>query len=151
MYEYEQISDKTKIMWKENFNLTTEKYKQVSGYIFNEKNELLIVKNKDTWTIPGGHPELYEYTLGTLIREVMEEAYVSIKNIKYLGAVEVLEGKETYYQLRYFARVDKIYDFKEEYEISERKFIKLEELNKYIKWSNGITFKAQIETVKKFL
>ena len=52
--EYEQISDKYKIMWKENFNLTTEKYKQVSGYIFNEQNESLIVKNKDTWTIPGG-------------------------------------------------------------------------------------------------
>lgn len=151
MIEHEQISEKCKILWKENFELTTEKYKQVSGYIFNGKNELLIVKNKDTWTIPGGHPELYEYTIGTLIREVMEEACVSIKNIKYLGAVEVLEEKEKYYQLRYIAKVDKIYEFKKEYEISERKFIKLEELNKYIKWSEGITFKAQLESAQKII
>ena len=34
---------------------------------------MLIVKNGDTWTVPGGHPELYEYTIGTLVREVMEE------------------------------------------------------------------------------
>ena len=47
----------------------------------------------------------------------MEEAYISIKDIKYLGAIEVLEGKEKYYQLRYLARVDKIYDFAEEHHI----------------------------------
>ena len=83
MSKYEKFSESCKIMWKENFNLTTEKYTQVSGYIFNDKNEMLIVKNGDTWTVPGGHPELYEYTIGTLVREVMEEACVSIKNIKY--------------------------------------------------------------------
>ena len=149
--KYERISEKHEILWKENFKLTTEKYKQVSGYIFNENNELLIVKNKNTWTIPGGHPELYEYTIGTLIREVMEEACVSIKDIKYLGAVEVLEEKDKYYQLRYMARVDNIYEFRKEYEISERKFIKLEDLNKYITWSGGITFQAQLNSIRKFL
>ena len=103
MSKYEKLSESCKIMWKENFNLTTEKYTQVSGYIFNDKNEMLIVKNGDTWTVPGGHPELYEYTIGTLVREVMEEACVSIKNIKYLGAVEVVESNDKYYQLRYIA------------------------------------------------
>ena len=143
MNNYEIISDNCKILWKEGYNLTTEKYTQVSGYIFNEKEELLIVKNDNSWTIPGGHPELYEYTYGTLIREVMEEACVSIKDIKYLGAVEVIENNEKYYQLRYVAKVEK------EYEINERKFVKLEELNKYIKWSNGITFQAQLKSVEK--
>ena len=151
MSKYEKISENCKILWKENFNLTTEKYTQVSGYIFNENDELLIVKNENTWTVPGGHPELYEYTIGTLVREVMEEACVSIKNIKYLGAVEVIEGNDKYYQLRYVARVKIIYRFKHEFEISERKFVKLEDLKKYISWCDGVTFKAQIESAKKQL
>lgn len=149
MEKYEKLSDNCKILWREKFNLTTEKYTQVSGYIFNDKNELLIVKNEDTWTVPGGHPELYEYTIGTLIREVMEETCVSIKNIKYLGAVEVIENSEKYYQLRYVAKVKCVHRFKQEWETSERKFVKLEELKKYIKWCDGITFKKQLDYAKK--
>ena len=131
--------------WSRSFNISG------NGYIFNDKNEMLIVKNKDTWTIPGGHPELYEYTIGTLIRETMEEACISIKDINYMGAVEVIENGEKYYQLRYFARIDKIYEFKQEWEICERKFVRLENLKKYIKWSDGITFKSQIESLKKII
>lgn len=151
MKEYEQLSEDCKIIWRPDFNLTTQKYTQVSGYIFNEKNELLIVNNKENWTIPGGHPELYEYTLGTLIREVMEEACVSIKDIEYLGAVEVVDKEEIYYQLRYFARVEKIHEFKDEWEVIDRKFVNLDNLNEYITWSNGKTFKAQLESAKKYL
>ena len=151
MKEYENISNNCKIIWREDFCLTTEKYKQVSGYIFNDQNELLIVKTKGVWTIPGGHPELYEYTIGTLIREIMEEACVSIKDIKYIGAVEVVEFNEIYYQLRYVAKVKKIYRFKKEWETSERKFVKIEELGNYIKWCDGVTFKAQMVTVLKNL
>ena len=149
MMEYEKISENCKILWKENFELTTEKYTQVSGYIFNENNELLIVRNENTWTIPGGHPELYEYTIGTLVREVMEEACVTIKDIKYLGAVEVIENDEKYYQLRFFARVDEVLEFNKEFEISERKFVKLEDLKKYITWCDGVMFKAQLDSAKK--
>lgn len=148
MKEYEKISDNCKICWIEKFNLTNEKYTQVSGYIFNDKNELLIVRNGDIWTIPGGHPEVNETRLDTLNREVMEEACVTIKDIKYLGAVEVVED-ETYYQIRYTARVDEILDFDEKWEISERKFIDLRELENYIKWSNGIMFSRQLESAKK--
>lgn len=151
MMEYEKISENCKILWKENFELTTEKYTQVSGYIFNENNELLIVRNENTWTIPGGHPELYEYTIGTLVREVMEEACVTIKDIKYLGAVEVIENDEKYYQLRFFARVDEVLEFNKEFEISERKFVKLDDLKNYITWCDGVTFKAQLDSAKKIL
>ena len=151
MNNYEVLSKNCKIRWIENFDLTTQKYKQVSGYVFNDNNELLIVKNKDTWTIPGGHPEVYEYTTGTLIREIMEEACVSINKIKYLGAVEVVENNETYYQLRYIARVKDVLEFVKEWETSERKFVKLEDLNQYIKWYDGFTFRAQLETIKRVL
>ncbi|MBQ4558580.1 MAG: NUDIX hydrolase [Clostridia bacterium] len=146
---YEQISDNCKMLWKENFTLTDEKYTQVSGYIFNDKNELLIVKGEKFWTIPGGHPEEGETQLETLSRELMEEACVTLKDIKYLGAVEVVENGEIYYQLRYTAKVKDILEFTKEWEINERLFVKLDDLNKYITWSNGVTFKSQIISAKK--
>ena len=149
MGEYEQLSSNCKICWRENFNLTKEKYTQVSGYIFNENNQLLIVRNGDTWTIPGGHPEANETQLDTLNREIMEEACVTIKDANYLGAVEVVED-EQYYQIRYTAKVDEVLDFDDQWETSERKFIDLEDLPNYIKWSKGIMFSRQIESAKKF-
>ena len=150
MEKYEQISDNCKLLWHEGFELANQKHTQVSGYVFNDKNQILIVKNGKTWTIPGGHPEQGETHLETLNREMMEEACVTLKDINYLGAVEVVENNETYYQLRYTAKVDEILPFKQEWEISERLFINLEDLTKYIKWANGITFAAQIESAKKF-
>ena len=149
--EYEQISENVKMLWRENFKLGKKRYTQVSGYIFNDKNEMLIVRNKDTWTVPGGHPEKGETRIQTLKRELMEEGYVTLKNIHYLGSVEVVENGETYYQTRYVAFVDKVLPFKEEYEISERKFVKPIDLIKYIKWANGITFKAQIKSAEEYL
>ena len=71
MEEYEILAENLKIMWKENFKITNEKYSQVSGYIFNEKNQLLIVKNGSTWTIPGGHSEINETKIETLNREII--------------------------------------------------------------------------------
>lgn len=135
--------------WKESFEITNEKYTQVSGYIFNDNNQLLIVKNHKTWTIPGGHPEVAETKEETLKREIMEESCISLKNIKYLGAVEVIEDGEVYYQLRFTAITKEILPFKEEWEINERKFVDLKELDKYITWSNGKTFSEQIESSKK--
>ncbi len=149
MKNYEILSNDCKILWKENYKITTEKYTQVSGYIFNDKNQLLIVKNGDTWTIPGGHPEKGETQIETLSRELMEEACVILRDIKYLGCVEVVEKNEVYYQLRYTAKVKEILPFTKEWETNERLFVDLKDLSKYIKWANGITFKAQINSAKK--
>ena len=150
MRKYEQLSENCKILWCEGFKLNSEKHTQVSGYVFNDQNQLLIVKNGKTWTIPGGHPEANETYLQTLDRELMEEACITLKDVNYLGAVEVVEDGETYYQLRYTAKVKDVLPFKQEWEISERKFVDLEDLPKYIKWSTGITFSAQISSAKKF-
>lgn len=150
MKNYEILSETCKIRWIEDFQLNGEKYTQVSAYVFNENNQLLIVKNGSTWTIPGGHPEKGETKLETLEREMMEEACITLKEINYLGAVEVVENDEVYYQLRYTAFVKDILPFKKEWEIDERKFINIDELPKYIKWSKGITFASQIESAKKF-
>lgn len=150
MKNYEILSDTCKIRWIEGFQINSEKYTQVSAYVFNENNQLLIVKNGSTWTIPGGHPEKGETKLETLERELMEEACVTLKEINYLGAVEVVENDEVYYQLRYTAKVKEILPFKKEWEIDERKFIDIKDLPNYIKWSKGITFASQIESAKNF-
>lgn len=150
MQEYEVLSPTCKMRWLENFEITNQKYTQVSGYVFNDQNELLIVLNDKTWTIPGGHPESGETKLDTLNRELMEEACVTLKDIHYLGAVEVVENDETYYQLRYTAKVDSLLDFAKEWEISERKFVALDNLPEYIKWAKGVTFSTQIDSAKNF-
>ena len=150
MKQYEQISDNCKLLWCEGLEITNQRYTQVSGYVFNDKNQLLIVKNGKTWTIPGGHPEQNETKLQTLSRELMEEACVTLKDIHYLGAVEVVEKGETYYQLRYTAKIDELLPFNQEWEISERLFVDLEDLPKYITWSKGITFAGQIQSAKHF-
>lgn len=147
MNQYEQITPTCQMIWREKFDFTSKKYTQVSGYIFNESHQLLIVKNEDTWTIPGGHPESGETILETLNRELNEEACITIQEPYYLGAVEVVENNQIYYQLRYTALVKDILPFKQEWEISERKFINLNDLPKYITWSQGITFQAQLQSV----
>lgn len=147
--DYEVLAPNCKIRWIDNFQIDKQRYTQVSAYVYNEKNQLLIVKNGNTWTIPGGHPEVNETQQQTLERELMEEACVTLKEIKYIGAVEVVEDDKVYYQLRYTAKVDKILPFKQEYEISERNFVNLDELTKFIKWANGETFQKQILASKK--
>lgn len=51
MKNYVILSDNCKILWCESLNLTIQKYTQISGFIFNDKNQLLIVRNEATWTI----------------------------------------------------------------------------------------------------
>ena len=43
-----------------------------------------------------------------------------------------------------------MHDFKEEWEIDERKFVNIDELPNYITWANGITFKAQVNSALDF-
>jgi ADP-ribose pyrophosphatase YjhB (NUDIX family) len=134
--------------WIEGGLPAVEHVSQVSGYIFNGKKEMLIVKNKQ-WTIPGGHPEEGEEYIETLIREVREESNVEIKNIVYIGQVRVthISNGEVTFQLRYTAEVDVINDFEQkEFEVSERLFISPAELTTYIPWANGVVFSTEVNT-----
>lgn len=48
----------------------------VDGIVENEKNEILLVKNRDkeVWTVPGGQVEIGENLIDALIREIKEES-----------------------------------------------------------------------------
>ena len=134
-------------LWNEGGEIPQQDVSQVSGYVFNDKGELLIVKSKN-WTIPGGHPEVGETYIETLKREIMEEAMLDIDNIKYLGNVRVtdLETNEVKHQLRFTASVASIYDFIKEFETSERIFIEPLKLASYIPWANGKVFMLEIKS-----
>ena len=151
MENYEILSENLKIKWIKDFDFKNKKYTQVSGYIFNDRNELLIVKSGKSFTIPGGHPEINETSMDTLNREIYEDAYVEINDIEYLGAVEVVENNETYYQLRYIAKVKNILPFEGKWETTLRLFVNVDSLIDYIKWANGIAFKAQVDDAYKLI
>ena len=65
--------------------------------VFNEKNELLLNLRADTntWGIPGGAMELYETIEETAIRELKEEAGISVEALEL---VTVLSGNDFYFE-----------------------------------------------------
>lgn len=133
--------------WVKGGEVPKDKITQVSGYVFDNDQKMLIVKNKN-WTIPGGHPEGDEAPIDTLKREVLEESQIEIDDIKYLGFVEVLDiEKDTkQYQLRFTARAQKEKEFKGDFETTERTFVDpVVELSNYIPWASGKVFSREIE------
>lgn len=142
------------LTWHETNTLPNGVIKQVSGYVFNDDGELLIVKSGKHWTIPGGKPEGEETPNETLTREIIEEAAVDIKDTSLFGYVEVMpeeDPDDVYYQLRFFARVDAIHDFTSEFETSERLFVPLEQVKDYIKWFDSAIFQKEFTKATSFI
>ena len=65
--------------------------------VFNDKKELLLNLRTDTntWGIPGGAMELYETIEETAVRELKEEASISVDELEL---VSILSGKEYYFE-----------------------------------------------------
>jgi len=118
---------------------------QAYGICFNTAGEILVLdqKGNHTWTLPGGHVEPGETPEQALTREIMEEADVTVKNIRLLGFQQVDDsgsGETPYYQARYVATVDQILPQTPDPamgRIHERRFVPAAKINDYIKW--GIT------------
>lgn len=133
------------------------KISQVVGYCFDDAGRILIIKNKRGWGFPGGHPEPGERPEDTLRREVAEEAYITLKDPRLIGYMEVKDPKNEsvegthYIQLRYLAKIETVNEFKKEFETSERDFVDITSLSQYVSWINSPTGKGQMETLARHI
>lgn len=126
---------------------------QCSGYVFNDKNQLLLVQKKNgKWSIPGGKPESSELFHQTFEREVCEESCVKIHGIHEIGRILVIEpnGKK-YYQRRFVANISHIDTFSSEMETIQRVFIDIGDVGKYLPYASGVIFEKELITAKNFL
>ena len=131
---------------------------QVSGICFNNKGKILILRDKNKWFIPGGHPLPNESLLHALKREVSEEACVKLAKCALIGYFEIFfpenpnksEGKH-FYQARYACLISQIMKMKKDPAtgvLFERKFVSPSEFLSYIKWKNAEEMLAA--AVRKF-
>lgn len=82
--------------------------KAINAVIIKDK-EILLVKKKETWILPGGKPDSGESDLECLTREVSEElSGTEIKNINYYREFEGItpHRKDELKAIVYFADVD---------------------------------------------
>lgn len=95
-------------------------------------HEILLVKPKRGWCLPGGHVEENESPIEAIKRECSEEAAVEIKNIKLIGYWETekiveLETNKRYpsngYQLLFIADLYKMHQFKSLFEVDDCRFV----------------------------
>lgn len=78
------------------------------GVIYNDKNEVLFIKNKkwgDTWNIPGGHIEIGETGEETLKREIKEETNLDIDNVEFFMYSDGI-NPEGFFEPRHFIFLD---------------------------------------------
>ncbi|MEA2112588.1 MAG: NUDIX hydrolase, partial [Patescibacteria group bacterium] len=136
-------------------HLPKDKLRQCYAVAFhNEK--IVIVHNgkKDTWGLVGGSIEKNEHPHDTLAREVQEESNMQVIKFKPIGYQKVIDTRgiqDSFYQLRYFAIVEKIGEFISDPDGNVDKILKInpKDYKKYFDWgeigdsivNKGIEFK----------
>lgn len=128
--------------------------KQCSGYYFNNKGEVLLVKKKKTghWSLPGGHPEIGETPIETAQRELEEESSQNCDHLEELGSVMVKDkNNNRYLQKRFFGIIKNIVEFKDRHETEYIKFIPTKDIDQFVRYSNSITFhKGLLDAISLF-
>ena len=128
-------------------------HNEVAVFIINSKGETLLQKrssnkryNPDMWTICAGHVDAYESLEDAAIREVSEEVGLIIpkdKLYKYKEADIVLREANSHTTHYYYAKTDKKeneFTIQEE-ELSEVKWLEIDEVINMIKNHDNIVFK----------
>ena len=103
---------------------------RVADFIFNDKSEMLLLKNsKGTWGILGGHLDKGEQIRDTVHREAMEEANIKIDIIRQFGIRSLSDSNSLVisFACRYVSGEIKL----QENEVTEYKWVKLEDLKNY--------------------
>lgn len=158
MFEEREIT----FTWIKSVELSSFKpFFQVYGIVFNRKGEILLIREKGKWKIPGGTPEDGETEIETLKRELIEEADVKISNVFPLGAQRVefpnnpnkKEG-DLYYQLRYVCLMDELLPSTPDPAtglMNDRMFVPADKVTEYVKWGNtgSAMFTDAVEVFKR--
>jgi len=128
--------------------IKNKKITSVSVVIFNNFKEILAVKLLERgWDIPGGYVEGGDRNIfETAKREVIEEAYVEIKDCKVSTIIRSYYYKEPTYMLILSAKVGKIYEFNKNEESLDRKF--MNPLNFLKSYSKNNNFELMREIIK---
>jgi hypothetical protein len=137
-----------------------ENVKQVYGFIFDEKENILVIRlpMKEGWGLPGGTPEDSDKSWEeTLKREILEEADVGIEEIRpafYLTSKCITNktplGKEGI-MLRAIGKVKKILPQTIDPavgKINERNFIDSKDFLKYCPWGENGKFQLSLALKK---
>ena len=124
---------------------------QASGICFTDDNRVVLVTlDGKSLSLPGGHPEGDETIEDSFRREVAEEACATVTNLVYLGAQEVNDpenqsGLKTYYQTRFWARVQ-IDEFKQKQDTIARKLVTPPSaINASLRWNHTKILEAIME------
>jgi len=91
--------------------------KQVYCWLYTKDKKIVIVsKDNKKWQFPGGHPNLGETNLQTLVREIWEETNINLEKkkneAKFFGYYTIEEVNnqdqiiDKYLQIRYFLKLD---------------------------------------------
>ncbi len=142
---------------EEFFKSLPKKRMGTGALIFNKTNELLIVKSpyKDHWSIPGGIVEADESPRQACAREMKEEIGLDIKDLRFF-CVDYYRNKndgkgESLQFLFYGGQLGEgeIKNIKiPAEEISEYKFVKVEEAARLVSSGLGRRLQKSIEAIK---
>ena len=143
-------------------HLPQEDLKQCYAVAFYRK-KIVIVHNekKDTWGLVGGSIEKGEHPDETLIREVQEESNMKVVEYKPIGYQKVIDTRgiqKSFYQLRYFAIVEKIGEFESDPDGNVDKILCInpKDYKKYFDWkeigdliiNKGVEFRNKSQQVQ---
>ncbi|MDD2870892.1 MAG: NUDIX domain-containing protein [Candidatus Gracilibacteria bacterium] len=115
-----------------DFVFPHDKVTSTGVIVFDNDKNVLVVEIHRGFDIPGGHVNNNDLSfIDAVKRETLEEAFVSIKDIKLSLVVESdyfgTNKNDLTYMLFYVAIVNVIYDFVKNNESFSRKFMKIDE------------------------
>lgn len=91
------------------------------------------------WCVPSGRVEPNESSMEAAVREAMEEAGAFLKEVHYIGCYRVTQKEEVRWVDAYAANVEGLCDLDPQFESTDRKYVRFEELPEIYHLWNPLT------------